>query len=185
MSEKQNFRKEALAIRRALSQEDRNGFSLEIVKSFRELDEYKSAKGIFLYMSYADEVSTTELAGNCISDGKRIAFPVCVSESEMEFKEVSSLSELKSGFKGILEPDRDKENAAFIPDIIIVPGVAFDRGLSRMGYGRGYYDRYLSALPEFVLKAGLSFSIQVFDKIPSGKHDKRLDMIVTEKEIIR
>ena len=115
--------------------------------------------------------------------GANISLPIIRENNQMDFFEWSSKNLLKINKYGIAEPISAKE---IYPDIIFVPLVAYDDDLNRLGYGGGFYDRYLEKITKIkkILKIGLGFSYQEFQKIPINKHDNKLDLIITEKKII-
>lgn len=197
---KREVRERALAGRDALTCAERAAYSKEIIQKIIESECYQKASALLVYMSFRSEVETEMLIEKALKDQKSVFIPA-VSGREMEFFRITSLNELKSGYQGILEPAqeaetsyrtwmRQKENMTE-KTLLCMPGAAFDRERNRIGYGGGYYDRYLSALSaELGEKNGdietiaLAFSCQIFDEIPREPHDLRPDGIVTEREII-
>ena len=116
--------------------------------------------------------------------GVQISLPVIKKNNEMDFYSWSTKSLLKLNKFGIPEPEKIKK---VFPDIIFVPIVAFDNRLYRIGYGGGYYDRYLQKVSnkKKIFKVGIAYSCQKINKVPINKHDKKLDIIITEKVILR
>jgi 5-formyltetrahydrofolate cyclo-ligase len=114
----------------------------------------------------------------------RISLPIIKKNNQMNFYSWSRNDPLKINKFGIPEPVSTK---VFYPDILLVPLVAYDSNLNRLGYGGGYYDRYIKKIEKVkkVTKIGLAFSFQKISSIPINQYDKRLDFIVTEKEILR
>lgn len=147
-----------------------------VVDAFLSLDEYKNAKCIMTYVSFNDEVDTFKIIDDAINKGKRVAVPKVLGD-DMFASEINSLNDLEAGRFGILEPKSFKEISNI--DICIVPGLAFDKKLNRLGYGKGYYDRFLAGLN--VLKIGLCYIDSVLDEIPVYETDIAMDLIVTEK----
>ena len=113
-----------------------------------------------------------------------ISLPIIRENNQMDFFEWTNKDPLKINKYGIIEPISSKK---IYPDIIFVPLVAYDDDLNRLGYGGGFYDRYLKKIDKIkkILKIGLGFSYQRIKKIPINKHDKKLDIIITEKQIIK
>ena len=114
----------------------------------------------------------------------KVSLPIIEKDNQMNFYSWSRNDPLKINKFGIPEPVSSK---IFYPDILLVPLVAYDVSLSRLGYGGGYYDRYIEKIEKVkkVLKIGLAFSFQKISSIPINQYDKRLDFIVTEKEILK
>ena len=113
-----------------------------------------------------------------------VSLPIIKKDNQMNFYRWSRSDPLRVNKFGIPEPVSSK---IFYPDILLVPLVAYDNNLNRLGYGGGYYDRYIEKLEKFkkVIKIGLAFSFQKISSIPINQHDKRLDFIITEKEVLR
>ena len=144
----------------------------------------KKAETIFLYTSYKNEVGTKKLIQKLLSMGKKVALPR-VREKEMDFFLIRSWEELVLGYQGILEPDGAGQ--IVVPtknDVMLLPGVVFDHKGNRIGYGGGYYDKYLDQQKENLpCLIGLGYEMQLFsDIIPTEPQDKSLDFIVTEKK---
>ena len=114
----------------------------------------------------------------------KVSLPIIKKDNQMNFFKWSNNDPLKINKFGIPEPVSSR---IFYPDILLVPLVAYDSSLNRLGYGGGYYDRYIEKLDKIkkVIKIGLAFSFQKISSIPTNKYDKKLDFIVTEKEILR
>ena len=114
----------------------------------------------------------------------KVSLPIIKKDNQMNFYSWSRNDPLKINKFGIPEPVSSK---IFYPDILLVPLVAYDRSLNRLGYGGGYYDRYIEKMEKIkkVTKIGLAFSFQKISSIPINQYDKKLDFIVTEKEILR
>ena len=114
----------------------------------------------------------------------KVSLPIIKKDNQMNFYRWSRSDPLRVNKFGIPEPVSSK---IFYPDILLVPLVAYDNNLNRLGYGGGYYDRYIEKLEKTkkIIKIGLAFSFQKISSIPIDQYDKRLDFIVTEKEILR
>ncbi len=139
------------------------------------LPQFAAARTIGLYMSLDDEVSTTEFIARW-NGSKRIALP-CVTGDTMVFRALTREGSCVAGAFGIMEPCGNDIVEPSQIDMIIVPGVAFDRGGHRLGRGRGYYDRYLPLTRAF--KAGVCFPWQLVDEVPCAAHDVVMDAVVT------
>lgn len=155
--------------------------SITILKELIALDEYKGAYNIFCYASYNSEVDTFWLMEKILADGKNLYLPRCITDTkEMEVCRVSDLSELQSGAYGIREPIG--KGVLVSLDLVIAPMVAFDREKNRLGYGGGYYDRFLAKTD--AIRLGIAFSEQESDKLVKEPTDIPMDIIITEKEVI-
>jgi 5-formyltetrahydrofolate cyclo-ligase len=181
---KQQIREQAHANRNA--QENKDELSREIVARCMALPEYQQAKTVLFYLDVRSEVRTRNDLDNALASGKKIVVPYCV-DGELELFHLTNPEELAIGMYRILEPkaelrtvDAHKVDVKEI-DLIIVPGVAFDREGGRTGHGKGYYDKLLEhARPDTPLVA-LAFECQLFDKIPMQDHDVFMDKVITEK----
>lgn len=184
---KKEQRRQFLAKRDALPPGERREKSGRIWKQILELEAYKRAEAVFCYVSYRSEVETAELLENMLKDKKRVYVPL-VDGREMEFWRIRSLGELTSGAFGILEPDVNKcTGEKDVPEwaLMLMPGSAFDLDGNRLGYGGGYYDRYLRRHPHCI-KVGLAYEIQISEKpLLQEVSDIRVDTLVTEKGVYR
>lgn len=184
---KSQIREEAHARRR--DQQDKDGLSRQIMQRFFSLPAYQSAKTLMLYLDVRAEVRTRHDLPAALASGKKIVVPWCNDAGELELFHLESLEELAVGMYKILEP---KAELRHLPekqvdvkelDLVMVPGVAFDRRGARMGHGKGYYDKLLEhARPETPLVA-LAFECQLFPEIPVQAHDVFMDMILTEAAV--
>ena len=157
-----------------------------IAEKLLSLDEYKDAKTILIYASLDEEIKTDDIISRAHSDDKRVAVPYCYDESgNMGFYLISSVDELETGSFNVREPDKNQceklEN--FSDSIIIVPGMMFDKSGFRLGYGKGYYDRFLAKYNQ--ISIGLCYDEMLVSSLPRGKFDKNVDIIITQSEIIR
>jgi len=141
----------------------------------------KNSIGGYFPVNY--EIDDLEILKEFKKKNYQISLPVIKKNFDMDFYKWSYREPLKINKYGIPEPE---SKFLVYPDIILVPIVAFDNNLNRLGYGAGYYDRLISKLSKKkkLLKIGLAFSVQRVDNIPTNKYDKKLDYIVTEKYIL-
>jgi 5-formyltetrahydrofolate cyclo-ligase len=170
------------------NQEDKEAVSIAIMNRFMELPEYDAARTVMFYVDVRDEVRTRQALPAALATGKRIVVPYCV-DGELELFWLEAMDELELGMYRILEPKnelRDVVHKRLQPgdlDLIMVPGVAFDKNGGRTGHGKGYYDKLLEhAKPETPLVA-LAFECQMFDEIPMDHHDIFMDKVVTENNV--
>jgi 5-formyltetrahydrofolate cyclo-ligase len=161
--------------------------SKQITSQLIDLKVFKEAAAIFLYAAFKDEVQTKYLHETAKGEGKKIAYPkITLGTGKMEFYSVSDLEELvNNNFKTmtIYEPN-PKVHPLAIPvpkDIIIVPGLAFDLKGNRVGYGGGFYDRYLVKYP-YLYKIGVCMDFQIIEGINTEDFDVRTNYIVSEKQ---
>ena len=180
------IRKQAHENRRA--QPDKDSKSQKIVDRFFDLPEYQAAHTIMFYVDVRDEVRTRQALPAAVASGKRIIVPYCV-DGELELFWLEKMDELELGMYRILEPKnelRHLESKRIQPtdlDLVMVPGVAFDRTGGRTGHGKGYYDKLLQHARLDVPLIALAFECQLFEKIPAESHDIYMDKIVTEDAV--
>ena len=180
METKENIRKEVFARRKQAEQSKVRQKSHQITEKILALPEYQKADVLFAYMDFKKEVMTEELIEAAFRDGKTVAVPK-VAGDDMIYYEITDFSSLRPGYFGIPEPE-GQEVCLAEEGFLLVPGVAFDRKCHRVGYGKGFYDRYLSAHPGFVT-AAVAFEFQLFPEVPFWESDIRPQMLITEKEI--
>lgn len=173
-----NIRKTMIEKRDALNSDLRSKFSEKIKNKILSNIFYKEAKSIFCFIGFGSEVNTIGIIEDALKDGKKVYVPR-VRNKEMKVIRIDSLDNLKPGVFGILEPE-DGEELNEDCDLILMPGVAFTKEGKRLGYGGGYYDKYLAQYNSNTLKIAIAYSIQVIDFIPTESYDKIVDYIVTE-----
>jgi 5-formyltetrahydrofolate cyclo-ligase len=185
---KDNLRKKMLNERKSMEIHNVNASSNKIIGTILELPEFANCKNIMLYLSFSKEVDTYPLAKWCLDNGKTVITPYCVqSKREIIPYEINNLTnDLTKSTFGVMEPKHDLLKKVNIEDIdlIIVPGVVFDEHCNRIGFGAGYYDRFLSKKLENTPAIGIAYDYQIIDQIPTGEYDVPLDFIITEKRII-
>jgi 5-formyltetrahydrofolate cyclo-ligase len=184
---KKAIREQAHAARNAL--EDKDGLSRLICERLVALPEYWAAKTVMYYVDVRSEVRTRHFLQTALGHGKRIVVPYCVQGDELETFLLTDMGQLAVGMYKILEPRVELRSAPEykVPvaelELIVVPGVAFDRQGGRLGHGKGYYDKLLeNARPDTPLVA-LAFECQLFPHIPMQEHDVYMDQVVTEKDV--
>lgn len=183
---KQAIREQAHANRRA--QENKDELSQQICQTFVGLPEYAAAQTVMFYVDVRTEVRTRHFLPTALTHGKRIVVPYCV-EGELQLFHLESMEELAIGMYKILEPKTELRN---LPeknvevaqlDLVMVPGVAFDRAGGRMGHGFGYYDKLLEHVRPDAPLVALAFECQIFPEIPTAEHDVFMDKIITENAV--
>ncbi len=183
--DKKNIRKNILTLRNALPRDRSEKMSETICDSFTHLDKVDKCASLMIFLSFGSEVNTDRIIRWAWKRRKRVVVPLCKPETrEMTVYPIETFDDLEAGYFGIREPKRDLRQPAAKKDIdlVVVPAVAFDRRGYRVGYGGGYYDRFLADLD--VLKIGLAFSCQLIPEAPVDKYDRAVDGIVTENEYI-
>lgn len=145
------------------------------------LQEMRAANVVLLFYSFGTEVATGGMAARVLAAGKRLLLPFLEEEGDMEAAEVLPGELLEPSDYGPREPGRriavDPEEV----DVVVAPGLAFDREGNRLGYGGGYYDRYLARMGHRALRVGVGFSLQLVDRIPVEPGDERVDIVVTNE----
>ena len=175
--EKKELRVKMKKIRDQLPIEERRQADRTIFNILKNLDEIKSSRVIYTYVSFGSEVSTREIMAWCLDQKKCLAVPG-IEGKEMNFYRVTSLSELVPGIWGIPEP-AGKRQPVTQPGIMLVPGPAFDKKGYRLGYGGGFYDRYLARRPDLQKTSiGLAYQVQLVDKLPVEACDLPVQRIV-------
>lgn len=183
--DKTALRKQMLQLRSQLKPKFLENSSKRMGGQIAALQAFRDAELIMLYHSFKSEAGTLPLLQYCFNTNKKVVLPR-VAGSELEAWLIPSLDALKPGSMGIMEPDPqlcELIDPALI-DLVIVPGIAFDSVGGRIGYGKGYYDRFLPSLRSDVPKLGLAYDFQVLPRLPQEKTDVRMDAIVTEKGIL-
>lgn len=163
--------------------EDKEKLSSKITDNFLSSELYSGADTLLLYFSVGDEVSTEKIFRAASDDGKRLAFPRCIdSNGFMEFYYVGSAEDLEEGMYGIREPKKDCRPYVFDDGgVCVVPGLSFDREGYRIGYGKGYYDRFLSRFTG--VSVGLCYEALLSDSLPRDTYDKNINYLITDKKI--
>lgn len=186
---KKEFRKKIIFERNTYSNDFIDTYSKSITDTLLNLDIFSTSSTIMTYLDFNNEVKTEYMINKLISMGKNILVPITIKENNQllpsQIKDLSS--EIKLGTFGIREP-KSEFVRPYSPkniDILIVPAVAFDVNRYRLGYGGGFYDRFISLLREDTLVIGIAFDFQIFDTIPKEDHDAQMDLIITESRILK
>ena len=179
-SKKNNVRKEVALLKSKLSRQESNTRSEEVFATLEAIDLFHKAKNIFIYHSLKDEVQTMDFINRWKGE-KNFYLPV-IDNDDLSFRKFTSQEALTPASLGILEPEGENITDYRKVDLIIVPGVAFDRKMNRLGRGKGYYDRFLAKVS--APKIGICFDFQLMDQIPAEAYDIKMDYIVSENEIL-
>ena len=181
MEQKKQIRKEVSKRRKEASRQQVIDDSAIICDMFCQLEAFQNAKWVYLYIDCKNEVMTREIMKKALAMGKHVTSPKVVGK-DMIFYEIQSLDDLEPGYFGILEPREGLPVADCEEALMVMPGVAFDRQKHRVGYGGGFYDRFLEKHPKFYTIA-LAFEFQMFDEVPVESTDILPDVVITEKNI--
>lgn len=190
-NKKKQIRREKLKIRREMNIEEKSNYDKIIKDKFFESSFYKESENIFIYISYDSEINTKYIITRAIKEGKKIYVPRTeFSTKLMNAVIIENFDNLVESRYGILEPKKDEP---FIDpndlDLIVVPGVAFDKNGGRVGYGAGYYDRYFKRInnenKSKIVKLALAYDFQLMDKVPTDEEDVLIDAVMTEKQFIK
>lgn len=171
--------------RKNIPPEDKQKMDRAICERFLALSSYRYADTLLLYYPLKNEIDTRIIALDALAKGKKVAFPRCIENNEMVYHYVTSLDDLESGKYGINEPKKDLPLYSPSPSghsVCVLPAIIYDKRGYRLGYGKGYYDRFLSSFKG--TKAGLIYSDFLIDKIPYGRFDLKSDVVITEKGVI-
>lgn len=181
---KRELRQKYRALRSEMDPAQKAAEDIAIFRRLSESPMYQKAKVLLCYVSTGIEVDTRRILEQAFADGKSVAVPCCLDENgSMAFYYINSLSELSPATYGLLEPDPHKariytdESAS----VCIVPGFAFDANGYRIGFGKGFYDRFLHRYSG--VKIGICYSSCITSRLPHGRHDIAADYIVTPKYI--
>lgn len=180
---KKEIRTEVKKHRREATPEQIRADSNAICEKFLSLSEYKEAAIVFAYMDCKNEVETKMVIEQCWKDGKTVAVPKVFGKI-MKYYVIHSYDDLEEGYYGIPEPKYEQLQEIVCEEgLMILPGVAFDVSRHRVGYGGGFYDRYLEEHPD-MKKIAFAFEFQMFEEVPFEEFDRQPEKIITEKRII-
>lgn len=181
---KNELRKEFSQRRSSISKVDREIRSNRMTMHLLNLNEVIDATNILVYWSFGSEAPTRTLINELSLRNKQILLPYLES-NKMHATKFNSIEALASTTYGPLEPNEKVPADPSTVEVVVVPGLAFDRNGFRLGYGRGFYDNYLSHLSGSATTIGFCFATQVAEEVPTEPHDVALDILVTDQEVIR
>lgn len=177
--------------RKNMTENDSSSSSNMIKEKFLGLDLCRNKKNVLIYVSTKLEVGTIDLIKELLDRGVNVYTPrvINLEDGLMRFIKISSLNDLEVGCMNILEPksnllelDESKIDSTFL---LVMPGLAFDKNGHRLGYGGGFYDRFCNRVTKDLVKVALSFDYQIVDSVSVNEFDVSVDVVITEKEIIR
>jgi len=180
---KRAIRVQFLTERRSRPLESCIDSSVEIQQRFLRSELFHRAGRLALYSAIHNEVFTDIVAKQALAVGKILLYPR-IKDDALEFVEIQSLAELVPGAFGVLEPQGAGSVSTEKLDLVVIPGVAFDQFGHRLGYGRGFYDRALSACRADCMKVGFAYDTQLLATLPFAKHDQKLSVLMTESRTL-
>ena len=175
------LRKKMLARRRAMAPEAVRAGSAAIAACLWQLSRFRRAGTLLTYVASKDnEVDTLPIIEQAITEGRRVMVPLSTSSGELRWSNLWNTEDLVPGLFGILEPRPEVRELALPPEqsICLVPGIAFNKKGQRLGYGGGFFDRFLAHYRGRTI--GLAFGTQLLDVLPQEQHDQKVDWLVTE-----
>ena len=181
MLSKKELRTQYKNLREQMNPEDVKKLSGQICRHLLESELFFRTQCIYAYYPLGNEVDICPVVEEAWKYGKQVAFPKVFGET-MRFFEVKSFDRLSPGTFGVMEPE-EKHPVDWKNPLVLTPGVAFDRNGNRMGYGKGYYDRYFGSRQGAVM-LGIAYEAQIAEKIPVGEYDRTLDGLVTENGVL-
>ena len=174
--DKKELRAQIRKLKRAMTEEQIVEASARLGELFIETPEYKAAKTIYGYLPYNQEVRTVPMLEQALRDGKKVAVPKCYGD-EMRFIYMDDLSKVAPGYADIPEPIADDPVAEDKTALVLMPGMAFTEKGDRMGYGGGFYDKFLAAEPEHPTVA-LCYAFQMVESLPTEEYDIPVHRVV-------
>ena len=174
--DKKELRRQIRELKRAMTSEQIDAASARLGELFLNCPQYKEAKTIYGYLPYNQEVRTVPMLEQAMRDGKRIAVPKCHGD-EMRFIYMDDLSKVEKGYANIPEPIADDPVADDKTALVLMPGMAFTKDGKRMGYGGGFYDKFLAAEPDHPTVA-LCYDFQMVEDLPTEDYDIPVDCVL-------
>ena len=173
---KQELRRAIRAQKRAMTEENILRRSAVLAEKFARSDAYRAAKTIYGYLPYNQEVRTVPMLQRALDEGKRVAVPKVYGD-DMKFIYLDDLSQVAKGYAGIPEPVADGPVAQDETALVLMPGLAFDPAGHRIGYGGGFYDKFLAREPHHPTVA-LCYDFQVMDRLETEEFDVPVDLVI-------
>jgi 5-formyltetrahydrofolate cyclo-ligase len=182
-AEKERLRRLMRAVRAAIPPEERAAAGSAVEAALLELPAVAGASTVMAFASFGSEIPTGGILAGLRAAGRRVLLPFLVN-GEMEAALVEPDAAMAPSSYGALEPVMRRAVDPSVVSVVVAPGLAFDRAGRRLGYGGGYFDRYLRRIPATAARIGIGFSVQVVDEVPVGPGDELLDLVVTEAGVI-
>lgn len=181
---KNQLRKQMKALKEGMTASQIEEYSRKIETTFLHTKEFIECETLFSYVAFNQEVETKEIIMEAFRLGKRVAVPK-VTGKEIDFFYISSFDELLPGGFGILEPTSKEKVISIDETLMIMPGLAFDDQYNRLGYGAGYYDKYLACHEDKIFhKVAFAYDFQIVNRIETTSQDIKVDMIITPSRVI-
>ncbi len=174
--DKRQLRKNVLAARDGMAQEEREKAAVLLTERICGHQWFYLSDTVLAFVSYGSEIDTTEIIMEALRLGKKVYVPKVEGE-DMNFYRIEDMSQLTEGYKGILEPDGESECYEYREEVaknslMLMPGAVFDRMRNRIGYGKGFYDRFLATKPELQLHTiGVGYQCQMVEELPAEDWD--------------
>lgn len=190
MENGKEMRSRILAARDSLTADEMSAKSSAICETLLSLDEIQNSSTIFLYVSFRSEVQTIDLLNTLIENGKNVCVPITyVKEKRLDAIHITDPDkQFVPGYCNIPEPAPAILTTNLVSpesiDAVILPGSVFDERCGRFGYGGGFYDRFVSAIPK-AHRIALAYDLQIVEQAPLQPHDELLDLVITETRVIR
>jgi 5-formyltetrahydrofolate cyclo-ligase len=182
-AEKERLRRHMRAVRAAIPPEERGAAAAAVEAALLELPVVADATTMLAFASFGSEIPTAGILAGLRAAGKRMLLPFLV-DGEMEAALVEPDEAMAPSSYGALEPAVRRAVDPSVVDAVVAPGLAFDRAGRRLGYGGGYFDRYLRRIPEAAARIGIGFAVQLVDEVPVAVGDELLDLVVTEAGVV-
>jgi 5-formyltetrahydrofolate cyclo-ligase len=173
------MRRRMRRVRAEIAPGERARLSAHVEEALFTLEEVAGARTLLLFYSFGSEVATRGMIRRAVSQGSRVLLPY-LEGGGIEAAEVEPGDDLIATTYGPREPARRIPVDPAEVDVVVTPGLAFDRHGRRLGYGGGHYDRFLDRLGADAVRVGIAFSAQLADEVPAGPRDRRVDLVVTE-----
>jgi 5-formyltetrahydrofolate cyclo-ligase len=187
--ERARLRRERLAGRDLLTGEELYEKSSRICAKLFRLEQVQNSSTLFVYMHYRSEVRTEEFINLCLLLGKTVAVPLTLPAEKkiLAVRITDPERDVVPGYRGIPEPGAALRRIAPVRprdiDTAVIPGSVFDRAGGRLGYGGGFYDRYLARGEMRAFRIGLAYEMQMAERVPAEEHDRFMDMVITENNV--
>ena len=175
---KKEIRKQMLQQRDSIS--DKQKVDDELLKELENLEEFKNSENFFVYVSFGSEFNTHKLIKDLLEQEKKVYVPYVKSKGHMIAVEIKSMDDLAPGAYGILEPKNPVESDVKF-DFMLVPGLCFDKNKYRIGYGGGFYDRFIDKIGEDSYKVSIVYDFQLVDDLHPEEFDRPVDKLIIQK----